>query len=430
MSGILKALLAVTALLAPVAQAETAAPPRTVVITYTDLSRETEAMALAAWPKLAKRDGNRLMVMNHGGGKFSDAAFVFINGQGPCASYHFTGIQQLFDGYTRRLEPVAELVCWNTDSVQQALVRNDGSLLTGGVGELTASADGHYVFIGMRHEHSEDDRGKSVDLGFVASMVKWTLGGVNSGGPFSVHCTKARPDGASAFRAYCADPASNHGFEARIASASPDPHYERGTSWRVYNLSDPTDTADYQGSYTVMSIGNGGEPFASAAVEAKAISDHPGLVRRDGPDLVLLENGREARRMRDEGACVNWFYGKSIDLYDARKNAKAPVAEIYCQTGEFHILTLAPPYGPPQPAYQDYVASDDGKTLMVGYGSTDIIDWQSRQVLLSYPHRCDDMAPRGNDHFSARCERDDSKADALAATDFDRVDGVWTVVER
>lgn len=388
-----------------------------------------EAKALAAWPKLARRDGDRLLVMNHGGGRFSDTADVFIDGQGNCQTYRFTGAQMLFDGYTRRREPVAELTCVTADGPQSVLVRQDGSLLTGR--KLTASADGHYIFIEGRHEWSEDDHGKPIDLGTVASIAKWTIGGSGGDGPFTVACTQSRPDGLSDFRAWCTDTITGKSFKARIAAvdpAKPDNSFKR---WRVYNLSDPADDGFHLNDYQMISSWNMADPFILAGDEARAMTAHPGLVRRDGPDLVLLDNGREATRVSDERGCAYWFFGKSADLYDARKGAKAPVAEIYCQRGEFHVLMLAPPYAPSLRIGQNYVVSDDGKTVAVGYGSTDIIDWQSRQVMLHYPLACHDLSARGNDHFSAQCANQQGSDPRIVVTaDFNRVDGVWTVSEQ
>lgn len=382
-----------------------------------------ENMALYNWPKLAQRDGKSLLVMNHGGGTFSTAAAVFTDGAGDCQTYRFSGVQMLFDGYTRRREPVADLVCQTVDGPQHALVRQNGSLLNGR--KLTASADGHYVFIEGRHAWSEDDHGNPVDLGLAASVAKWTIGANGGGGPFVVSCRQSRPDGPSDFRARCMDAAGNS-FDARIAGTTPDKPDDGYKRWRIYDLSAPSDNKTYLSPVQMISTWNIPDPFVSAANEARAITEHPGLVRRDGPDLVLLDNGKDARHMRDDG-CEYWYSGRSIALYDARAGTKRPVAEINCQRGEFDLIVLAPPYAPPQFAYQGYAASDDGKTLMIGYGSTDIIDWQSRKVLLSYPHRCGEMTVRGSDHFS--CNTEDGAIDK-GVVDFDCTDGVWTVTER
>ncbi|HVZ29260.1 MAG TPA: hypothetical protein VG839_02630 [Asticcacaulis sp.] len=388
----------------------------------------SEAWALFQWPQLAQRDGNHLLVMNHGGGKFSNKAAVLTDGVGECQTYRFAGALRLFDAHTRRLEPVAELLCLTAEGSQHALVRDDGSLLTGR--KLTASADGHYVFIEARHRWSEDDSGKPIDLGQVAEIEKWTYGGGGGGGPFKVVCRQSRPDGPADFRALCTDPKTGQSFDARFAAtdpAKPDNGYK---AWRLYNLSTPSDDKRYYMTDSIIiSFSNASDPFVAAAAEAKAIAAHPGLVRRDGPELVLLDKGHESRRLRDDG-CEYWYFGRSAALYDARTGTKSPVAEIDCRQGEFSLTALAPPYAPPQFAYQHYAVSDDGKTLIIGYGSTDIIDWQSRKVLLNYPHRCDSMTVRGSDHFSARCETDNGP-DGKLTVDFDRDGGgTWAVTER
>lgn len=431
MSGIFKgvvAALAVSGLMASGARALSIPPPPVVV----EGKDGAESWALTAWPNLVKRDGDSLQVMNHGGGRHATSAAVFHDGIGPCATYRFSDAQMLFDGYTRRREPVAELICGNPDGDQRALVRANGQLLLS-AGKLTASANGHYVFIEKRHERSEDDYGKPVDLGMLASIEKWTYGGSGGAGPFTVACTQSRPDGAADFRARCTETASGRSFDARFAGAQPDKPDDGYKGWRLYNLSDPSDVRDYRSPYLTLSISNAADPFSLAQTEARAIASHPGLARRDGPELVLLDNGRDARRIADEGRCTYWFSGKSPGLYDARTGAKAPVAEIYCQSGEFRVRSLAPAYAPPLNTPQGYAVSEDGKTVATLYGSTDIIDWQSRNVLLHYPHRCVELTARGNGHFSASCatpkDEDEDKPSSLTV-DFDRgADGAWTVRE-
>lgn len=385
-----------------------------------------EARMLAQWPKLAQRSDHQLMIMNHGGGEFSTSASVFVDGQGPCASYLFTGVQKLFDTYTRRLEPVAELTCVTAEGSQHALVRGDGTLITSAAG-LTASADGHYVFIEQQHEHSEDDQGKPVDYGMEPSIRTWTASG--GAGPYALACTHSRPDGASDFRATCAEP-NGHTFEARFADARPEKrsYYK---AWKVYNLDDPSDAKSYLNPIIMLSVSNEGDRFNLATDETKALADHPGLVRRDGPALVLLDGGRDAGRISDEGRCDYWFLGKSADLYDARKGVKAPVAEIWCHRGEFGARLLAPAYAPSLNAGYDYAASEDGKTVIIQGNAASIIDWQSRKVLLTYAKYCRDMAARGNDHFSASCEGPEKNGHTTQITvNFDRdAAGTWVVAE-
>jgi hypothetical protein len=412
MSIIFKSLLAATLLL---------------IATGAHAQDAAEARALAQWPKLARRDGHHLLVMNHGGGRFSTSASVFLDGVGDCQAYRFTGAQRLFDGYTRRLEPVAQLTCTTPDGDRHALVRSNGQLLMSD-GGLTASADGHYVFIEKRHETGGGDNGV-VDMGMAASIESWTA--VGGGGPYTLTCTGSRPEGAADFRATCIDPANGRAFDARFASARPEKPDGTYKPWKVFNLSDPSDTADHLNPNRLISISNGGDPFVSARSEAAAIAEHPGLVRRDGAELVVLDNGRDARRMRDEGDCVYWFFGKNIDLFDARKSAKAPVAEIYCQRGEFQRRLLAPAYAEPLVAGLSYVVGDDGRTVMISGNPSAIIDWQSRKVLLQHTRYCDHLQARGNDHFSGTCRvLSASGAENWVLTDFDRgADGAWTATE-
>jgi hypothetical protein len=383
-----------------------------------------EAKVLAAWPKLAQRDGNQLTIMNHGGGSSANAADVLVDGKGGCLTYRFTGVLSLYDLHTRRLEPVAEVRCTTAGETSQILVGDPHrEPLINSAGPLTASSDGHYVFVETVRRETPD--GKPAGIG--ARILNWTdlLGDSD---PFTVACAGSRPDGVDNFRATCTDPVTGHSFEARFAAdpATTDASFK---PWAYFNLSTPSDARGHETQDMIGIVANTPDPFNYAKAEAKALVAHPSLVRRDGPDLVVLDHGRDAGRISDDETvrCRYWFVGKTANLVDPRTGTQAPVAEIRCEHGEFDRFILAPAYGPPFVIREQYAVSGDGRTVFNG---GDIVDWPSRKVLLSYGRPCYDIKTRGNDHFSATCWAPEDKSGATPelAIDFDRdAQGVWAI---
>lgn len=439
MLGVFKGFVVALALLAATAEqanAITVSPPPVLPLP------NSEAWALFQWPQLAKRDGDHLLVMNHGGGKYSDKAAVLTDGAGACQTYRFNGVLKLFDAYTRRIEPVADVICTTPDGQTHMLIGNpDWPPSVTSLGKLTASADGHYVFADSVPIYRAGPDGKRINLGSEAHIYNWT--GVFTGSQgLVVSCRQARPDAAEGFRATCRDAATGQDFNARFAL---DPAKPGGgqTAWRLFNLSDPSDTGAYLFSGSsedvVIMLDAGPDPFDQAKAETKALADHPGLLRRDGPALVVLDHGRDVWRIHDSDHCMYWFKGQTVDLYDPRAGAKAPAAVIQCPHGNSQNAILAAAYDPaPFPWQRDNAVSDDGRTALIRARNADnvlattVVDWPSRKPLASYASYCYNLKAQGNDRFSATCEAvGKANADSNFTVDFVRnAQGVWAATAR
>ncbi len=326
----------------------------------------SEADAIAAHSDLVRRDGHKLIVTYAG-----HAVIQMVDGESGCDSYHFVDALPLYDARTHRVQPVAELTCNAAD--KHVLLWPDADVQPVGA-HAVASSDGHYVFI----DQMPDRPG--------AGIFNWAAGYM--AGTFDMPCTNARAEGIDGFVADCAKHKDVH--VARLVNGS--------GLWTM------TVGQDVLAKSNLAVISNGGDPFVMAQNEAAAIAAHPGLVRRDGPDLVILDNGKDARRMGDIASGCHYWFHDAVSLYDPNLKAMAPVARVACQRGEFEMALLAPSYADPLPAPQGLAVSPDGKIVLLTYGSTDIVDWVSRQVLFHLPTPCRDLKAVGDRHFTCVVE--------------------------
>lgn len=164
--------------------------------------------------------------------------------------------------------------------------------------------------------------------------------------------------------------------------------------------------------------------------EAVLLAANPGIVQRDGDNLVVSYDGRAVTTLQTTGGCDSYIVKKILWLYDATRQKKEGVADIVCLAGEFTIDLLIMPDGDAL-ENRDASASPDGRLLVTGgednYMNITLLSlyqWPSPHAFAQFPAHCLTHDWQDDTHFQVDCRYDPTgKGDDETTVQFDA--DVW-----
>ncbi|MDC7683963.1 hypothetical protein PQU92_11800 [Asticcacaulis sp. BYS171W] len=363
--------------------------------------RLAEAETLKHHSDVARREGSTLIITRFAGTSSAREAGRFTDDDGACERYQFVGVKALFSPYLHAITQVPELNCDNGDIAARFLLRDSGKPFYT-FGRSIASSDGQFLVLEGNPVYAARPSTEVINWQYAFAEAR-----------FDIACREVTAQPQNQFMATCLD------FYGIISEDK---------SWNVrltryLNGDEPYQSTRFDSR--TISISNGGNVFEDTQREATRIALKPGMARRDGPDLIILDKGKEMRRLTDAQGCERYWFDTTMELYDADLSKRVPVAVVTCQQGEFEMSQLVPAKGDILQIPQGAVASDDGKTVLLMYGSTEIVDWPTRKVLLRLPERCVDAQFVRPGLFTAKCENYETHISRRVRFERD-ASGTWT----
>lgn len=353
--------------------------------------RQQEAAQLTAHSTLARREGATLILTYYTGTRHQQEVARLTDGDDGCARYVFIGAKRLFSGYLHAVTDMAEINCDNGEIAARFIVRHGWHLWT--YTPSTATPDGRFLFTGGNPVFPERPTATVFSVAQNMAVAE-----------FQMACPKAEALSETAFRIDC-------------GTFSGEAFLDKGWKIKLKRYAgELRDTESQIIKPTGLSSTNGGDAFEDTREEAEALVRFPGLARRDGPDLVILEKGREVRRVTDgasgcpgrpfRGGPNRFWFHSALNLYDARTRTAKPVARIRCQAGEFPGFMFVPSQGDALYVPGQVYASPDGRSLVNSYNVLSIIDWPSRKEVLRQGMSCRNVVWAGSARFEALCDGD------------------------